>query len=307
MIEVFVVNWDVKKGYIVNNILASKHELSKDFLELIFFKALGSIERRLEPAYWLQDFRNQRYHCYFLGPYSSTPTIIVSRGDDKNIVKVVLYDLSIRVRYIGLDKLSEHITDEYRDVLRNLNSKLLPLFVFTNSLVARLYWLLARNPVINLDEFIELAFHERISASARDIQDVLTILSSIGFVRVVWVRGSIWLEISKIILPLRRPLSISFASLDLRKLADEFFMREEFLNELEGAVRVFLNDRLRNALSRLIAEKILPYSFLPEGDINYLVNKNYIDIRNGTIHLKSEPIIKIYNLAGEKIYEFKIR
>lgn len=305
MIDVFVVSWDSKQGYIINKVAGNNGELPEELLELVFFRALGYPERRLEPMYWNQHFGGHEFKCYYLGMHMENPTVIIAKGEDEDLIEGVVHDLAIRIRFLKSREKMHGFFREYGHVITNLTMSNFPIFIFSNKLVVKIYLALLKNPVMTLRELLELISHEEI-ASISDIQDALRILNIAGYIRATWVKGKVWLEISRVIVPIRRyvrrNLDQRVYSINLREVLAE----GNFLEEMEGAVKVLLNENLRILLSRLKREGDMFFDLSNRENIAFLEKYNFIKIEGNRIRLISLPSIRIYDIAGRKLFELEV-
>ncbi len=300
MYEVLLIYWRPREGYTIRWITEKSRDIQRDLMELIFFRALGFPERRVEPMYWIQNFFGLTYHCYYLGAHVDIPAIIMGYGDSNDVVRALVYDLAIKVRSLGIDGFDGKLPYNYSRIIRNLTLDVLPLFVFNNELVLDIYLLLLENPILRLSELAELIFHKKPKASIRDIEDALTLLNLISFIRVIWVKGIKWIELSKLLIPLRNNSSKLVVEGSNREIS------EKLSREIKLSIEVFIDPVLRKILVDVKSRGKINYDLTRRNELDFLINAGYLEKKGSVVSLKSNPIIKIFNIAGSKIEEFNI-
>jgi len=306
MFEVFVTYWEPRKGYIIKWITGREKHVPSDLLELIFFRALGSPEHRVESMYWVQNFFSSSYQCYYIGAYTEIPIIVVGHGEPENVVKSIIYDLAIKIRSFGLDELDEKLPYNYDRIIRNLSPSTLNLFVLNNELILQIYLILLENPIIKYNDLAELVFHENIASSIKDLDDALILLNMVGFIRVLWVMGSKWIELLKVLVPLRRPNAKLISKNRFEKVFNKWFSRRNLFKEIKFSTNVFIDPALRRLLANLKTRRRISYDLSIKNELDFLIQANYIIRDDSAVFFNTEPVIRIFNIAGSKVWEFSI-
>lgn len=306
MITLLVTYWEPKSGYVIKWITEREEIISNDLLELIFFRALGFPERRVESMYWVQNFFGQSYHCYYLGAHTEVPIIIIGHGGTENLVKSVIYDLAMRIRSVKLDELNKKLPYNYSRVIRNLSQRTLKLFVLNNELILRTYLIILESPVIRYDELLEQVFHEKIASSIKDLDDALTLLNIIGFVRIFWVMGSKWVELSKVLVPLRKPKSKFIFENIFKEYFNKRSLQHYLFKEINYSTNIFIDPVLRKLIVDLKKRRQINYESTMRKELDFLIQASYAIKHDETIYFNTEPVIKIFNIAGVRVQEFNI-
>ena len=308
MMEIFLVAWDDRRGYVIEQIIGQRERVSlpSEFLELIFFKALGILERRYEPKLWTQNYRRTEYMCYYPGFLMDRPIIIVGCGP-KNEITLALIDIAMRLRRTGFEGRSEIFTKHYTSILKSLASKNATLLVLGEEIRATIYKVLLENPIVTFRELMDITLSERRIPSIHDIKDTIFLMNLRGLISVKWIRGEEVIQLARIFIPTRRFKVESYESRSHAKEAFKKYYRSwDFIREIHYATNTLLDRNLKRILLRLYYEGPLNVSQFSYEDIKLLLEANYVEREGGNLVMKSFPVIKTYKLSGKKIKEFSI-
>ena len=308
MMEIFLVAWDDRRGYVIEQIIGQRERISlpSEFLELIFFKALGILERRYEPNLWIQNYRRTEYMCYYPGFLMNRPIIIVGCGP-KNEITLALIDIAMRLRRAGFEGRSEIFTKHYTSILKSLTSRNATLLVLGEEIRATIYKVLLENPIVTFRELMDITLSERRIPSIHDIKDTIFLMNLRGLISVKWIRGEEVIQLTRIFIPTRRFKVESYESRSHAKEAFKKYYRSwDFIREIHYATHTLLDRNLKRILLRLYYEGPLNVSQFSYEDIKLLLEANYVEREGGNLVMKSFPVIKTYKLSGKKIKEFSI-
>jgi len=307
MIDLYVVKWDDKYGYMVKEIISTSLEssLPKDLLELVFFRALGILERRYEPRFWTQIFRGTEYICYYPGVFSKQPTVIIGRGIQK-LVKLAAIDLAMRLRRKDIDEFWPEYKVFYVPMLEKLSSRNALVFAVSEETRTMIYELLLSNPAITVDKLIDLTLDMRFVPSLQDIRDTLVLMNMNGIINIKWIRGKEIVRLTRILIPIRRFNSkIFFSKADLHAVIDAYREKWNFSTELLNGAITILNKELSGILCNLLNTE-LHVNKVKTYYAKFLAMNDYIGVRRNLLFLKSYPVIQSYNISGRKLKEYNI-
>jgi len=306
--EILLVIWDDRYGYIIEPILSAKKSvtLPNELLELVFFKALGIPERRIEPKFWIQDYKKRKYACYFPGAWIKTPVVLIGKGNVK-LIRLVMIDIAIKLRKIGFEKRSDIFNRHYISILLNLKKETTLLFALSNETCMVIYKILLNNPIVTIEELMDLTLFETPILSMQDIKESLLILNSTGIVDVKWIGGEETIYLTKVIVPVRRynrSLLIANSSLmkEVRKIEESI----DFVREIVACSTLLLCNQLRNLLYQLYKRGRMHIMETDPVNIDYLLKHKYAIQRGNMAVFFSFPVLKLYNLMGKKVREYSI-
>lgn len=307
--DLAIIEWHHRLGY--NIIIATENfrkTLDQEFLQLVFFKALGAMERRFEPRLWIQEYKGEQIACYYPGELSGRKIMVLSKDKSRKIAKIVAIDVVMKIRQYGVENISSIITPEYVSLIRSMDEEKIPLFVFSEEVKIRLYDLLIKNPVILFNDLVDMLMTTN-STSASNIKDILRMFNITGFVDIKYIEGEEVITLNKVFVGTRRfNKRIITKFPEMKNEVKEYVSAYELSKELLHAARCLLIDKYRSFLEYATKTDKINTAIFREEVLEYMKKLRYIImVSEKEAILVSIPIIKEYDImTGEKIKEYTI-